>query len=281
MLRRCSSNQPGMNSDCVTIGLNHVSSVSSVGPRSAGPGSARSGARARSAGLVEVERHGRGHVERQRRCPTRPSPRPLRWRITLEAIAPALSTTVLAGTVRRRPSPSRACTRRAAAAHEDPSTWHSGRTRTRPGKSFWARAASSPAPTASPRHSRCCSSRDPRQPTMLHSTTSKRPLLARAASAATTPRRRGSGAAAGSTGRCRNRARARRPRPAARRRGPLSSLGSSQRSSTWSGRSKQTALLTTVLPPTHMPCATWKRKSLDIVSAPSAYRFEAARPRSR
>ena len=50
----------------------------------------------------------------------------------------------------------------------------------------------------------------------------------------------------------------------------FSPSGSFQRSSTCGGRSKQTALLTTVLPPTHMPCATRKWKSVEKLSAPSA-----------
>ena len=33
-------------------------------------------------------------------------------------------------------------------------------------------------------------------------------------------------------------------------------------------------MLITVLPPTHLPCSTWKRASVDICIAPSAYRFE-------
>jgi hypothetical protein len=42
-----------------------------------------------------------------------------------------------------------------------------------------------------------------------------------------------------------------------------------QCSSTVLGRSKQTALLTVVLPPTHLPCRIWKLKSRDCCSAPS------------
>ena len=36
------------------------------------------------------------------------------------------------------------------------------------------------------------------------------------------------------------------------------------------GRSKHTALLTTVVPPTHRPWSTWKRASVDICMPPSA-----------
>ena len=50
----------------------------------------------------------------------------------------------------------------------------------------------------------------------------------------------------------------------------FSPSGSFQRSSTCAGRSKQTALLTTVLPPTHMPWTTRKLKSVEKLSAPFA-----------
>ena len=46
--------------------------------------------------------------------------------------------------------------------------------------------------------------------------------------------------------------------------------GSFQRVSVSGSGGRQTALLITVLPPTHLPCRTWNRASEDIWSPPSA-----------
>ena len=178
MLAQCSSNQPGMKIACVTIGLNQVSSAR---PRSASlPArcSARSGRRARSARSGSWKSSVTGEAmlnaspwparplaeaaalqddARGQRAGAEHDRRPGRHRELAPVGQPRL-------TPRARPSRMSTFSTRQSAQDA-----HRGRD----GRAGRA-AASSRAPRASCRaRSRCCSSRSPMQPWMLHSTSLK------------------------------------------------------------------------------------------------------------